>query len=449
MKKHYDLIVIGGGSGGIATANRAASYGASCLLAEQDKLGGTCVNVGCIPKKVMWHAAHHAANFSKAREYGFDARIKGFDWQRLKIARDQYIKRLNGLYGENLNRNKVEVKTGIAQFVDSHTLSINQQRYSADKILIATGAYPSLPDLPGAELGITSDDFFALEQQPKRVAVVGSGYIAVELAGVCHALGSKVHLLARKDRILKEFDTTLSKTLADYYQRDGIEIRFNTQISALTKNSNGRVDIECEDSAQLSDFEQILWAIGRTPNTRNLNLQAAGLQTDAKGFITTDDWQNTYVPHIFAVGDICGRALLTPVAIAAGRRLADRLFGNQSDSKLDYNDIPTVIFSHPPIGTVGLSEKQARARFADNLEIFQSQFTPMTQALCEDKQQTVMKLITTGKKQRIIGCHVIGESADEMLQGFAVAIKMGATKADFDNTVAIHPTNAEELVTLK
>ncbi len=449
MNTQYDLIVIGGGSGGIATANRAASYGARCLLIEQARLGGTCVNVGCVPKKVMWHAANHATNIGKAADYGFDIDINGFDWHHLKTARDTYIEHLNGVYMGNLNRNDVAVETGTASFVDKHTVSVDQSIFRADKILIATGAYPNLPNIPGVELGITSDDFFALERQPKRVAIVGSGYIAVELAGVYRALGTEVCLLVRKDVVLREFDSTLSTALVELYRKHGIDIRFDIQVAELRKNPNGLLDIQCQDGVQLTNFEQLLWAIGRTPNTRNLNLQACGLQTNSDGFITTDEWQNTNIPHIFAVGDITGRALLTPVAIAAGRKLADRLFGGKPDSKLDYNNIPTVIFSHPPIGTVGLSEQQARSQFGDDIKIYQSRFTPMTHALSDQKEQTLMKLITTGENERIVGCHVIGDGADEMLQGFAVALKMGATKTDFDNTVAIHPTNAEELVTLK
>ena len=374
--------------------------------------------------------------------------MNGFDWHHLKTARDTYIKRLNGIYGENLKRNHVSVATGTARFVGSQSISIGQSTFSADKILIATGGYPSRPNLPGARFGVTSDDFFALERQPKRSIIVGSGYIAVELAGVYQALGTKVCLLARKNHLLREFDTTLSKNLVELYRKHGIDIRFNAEVAEIRKNPNGRLDIRCQDGVQLADFEQLLWAIGRTPNTRNLNLEACGLKTDTNGFIATDEWQNTTVPHIFAVGDVTGRASLTPVAIATGRKLADRLFGNKPYSKLDYNDIPTVIFSHPPIGTVGLSEQQARLRFDDDVKIYQSRFTPMTHALSKKKEQTVMKLVTTGKNERIVGCHVIGDGADEMLQGFAVALKMGATKTDFDNTVAIHPTNAEELVTL-
>lgn len=449
MTQNYDLIIVGGGSGGIAAANRAASYGAKCLLIEQGRLGGTCVNVGCVPKKVMWHAAHHAASLKQSPDYGFIFDYKIFDWSTLKKGRDAYIERLNKIYGETLDRNSVATRSGIASFIDPHSVSVNNETFSADRILIATGAYPSIPNIPGTELGITSDDFFALENQPERVAIIGSGYIAVELAGVFHALGTNVTLIARKNRLLREFDGTLANALKESYLEQGINIRFNSPISALDVNKQNKRSVHFAEGEILSDLDQVLWAVGRTANTRGLNLESSGVSCDKNGAIVTDEWQATNVPHIFAVGDITGKAQLTPVAIAAGRRLADRLFGGFAERKLNYNNIPTVVFTHPPIGTVGLSEEKARSRYGDQIKIYQNQFTPMTQALSETRGKSIMKLVTLGDEEKIIGCHVIGEGADEMLQGFAVAVKMGATKKDFDDTVAIHPTNAEEFVTLR
>ncbi|MGH8551630.1 MAG: glutathione-disulfide reductase [Methylococcales bacterium] len=449
MTRPYDLIIIGGGSGGVATANRAAGYGARCLLIEHGPLGGTCVNVGCVPKKVMWHAAHHAIALEQAADYGFELEYKNFDWSYLKKARDAYIHRLNDIYAHTLDRNRVEVQSGTANFIDANTVSVNGDRFGAKRILIATGAYPGVPNIPGAELGITSDDFFALDNQPVRVAIIGSGYIAVELAGVFNALGTEVTLIARKDRLLRDFDESLAQALASRYREHGITIRWNSPVESLQLDHEDKVSVHFAGDDSLSGMGQVLWAIGRTPNTRELNPHLAGVNLDAKGFVTTDAWQTTNVPHIYAVGDITGRAPLTPVAIAAGRRLADRLFGGFTDRKLDYENIPTVVFAHPPIGTVGLSEAQARQRHGDHVKIYQGRFTPMTQALSSAGGKSLMKLITYGEQEKIIGCHIIGEGADEMLQGFAVAINMGATKADFDNTVAIHPTNAEELVTLK
>ncbi|MCI0732239.1 MAG: glutathione-disulfide reductase [Methylococcaceae bacterium] len=449
MARPYDLIVIGGGSGGIATANRAAGYGARCLLIEQGPLGGTCVNAGCVPKKVMWHAAQHAGSLKQARDYGFDIECKNFDWFLLKKNRDAYIQRLNEIYRHTLDRNGVEVRSGTASFAGANSVSLHGELLGAERILIATGAYPTIPNVPGAVLGITSDDFFALESQPERVAIIGSGYIAVELAGVFSALGTEVTLIARKDRLLRDFDATLAETLAAHYREQDIRLRWNCPIESLESAPGNKLTVHLEGGDRITGMDRVLWAIGRTPDTRGLNPQIAGINLDASGFVSTDQWQTTNIPHIFAVGDITGRARLTPVAIAAGRRLADRLFGGFTERKLDYRNIPTVVFAHPPIGAVGLTEEQARRCYGDDIRIYQGRFTPMTQALAKAGVKSLMKLITLGKEEKIIGCHIIGEGADEMLQGFAVAINMGASKKDFDNTVAIHPTNAEELVTLR
>jgi glutathione reductase (NADPH) len=452
MAQPYDLIIIGGGSGGIAAANRAAGYGARCLLIEQGPLGGTCVNSGCVPKKVMWHAAQHASSLKQAKDYGFEVEIKRLDWGYLKKARQAYIQRLNALYGQTLDRNRVTFLRGTASFVDAHRVSLNAEIFTADRILIATGGYPSIPDTAGAHLGITSDDFFRLESQPDRVAIIGGGYIAVELAGVFHALGTEVTVIARKDRLLREFDEILAETLLARYREQGITIRLNSPVASLEPEHGDTLAVGIVGGDRVTGMNLVLWATGRAPNTRGLKPHLAGVELDEQGFVTTDEWQTTNVPHIFAVGDITGRAQLTPVAIAAGRRLADRLYGGLPDRKLTYENIPTVVFAHPPIGTVGLTEARARQQYGSDIKVYQGSFTPMTQALSTESGKigkSVMKLITLGTQEKIIGCHIIGEGADEMLQGFAVAINMGARKADFDNTVAIHPTNAEELVTLR
>lgn len=449
MSERYDLIIIGGGSGGIAAANRAASYGAKCVLIEKDRLGGTCVNVGCVPKKVMWFAASHAESMRLAPSYGFDLDYKAFDWNRLKQARDAFIRRLNQIYGDNLERNGVEFRAGSASLIDPNTVSINGEILKGDRILIATGAYPRVPDIPGAELGITSDDFFSLEMQPKRVAIVGSGYIGVELAGVFHALGTEVTLIARKGRLLKGFDQDIAQSLFDRYREHGIHIRLNSPVKALTQKDRNEICVEFKDGSRLTGMEQVLLAVGRVPNTRGLGLDRVGIQLNERGFIETDQFQATNLPHIFAVGDITGRVQLTPVAIAAGRRLSDRLYGGFSERKLNYENIPSVVFTHPPIGTVGLSEEEARQHYGDRIKVYQSSFVPMNLALSDRREKSLMKLITLDQSEKVIGCHLFGEGADEMLQGFAVAIKLGAKKSDFDDTVAIHPTNAEELVTLR
>jgi glutathione reductase (NADPH) len=449
LQTEYDLIVIGGGSGGIAHARRAAEFGASVAVIESGRLGGTCVNVGCVPKKIMWYTASHAHHFGHAADYGFDASVRGHDWAALKGRRDAYVRRLNGIYEANLDKSGIRYIAGDASFVDAHTVAVGEQRYSAARFVIATGGRPQLPEIPGAEFGITSDGFFELGERPQRVLVAGSGYIAVELAGVFNGLGSDVQLVIRKDSVLRSFDTMLQDELMEAMERDGIEIETRAIPAAVEKSDAGLV-LHAMDGRSFGPVDCILWAIGRAPNVEGLQLEKAGVAMDSWGFVTTDHLQQTNVDHIFALGDVTGRAALTPVAIAAGRRLADRLYGGMDGRHLDYEMIPTVIFSHPPIGTVGLTELQARAQYGDNgIRVYTSGFTPMYYALGDRKQRSVLKLVTAGADERVIGCHVIGDGADEMLQGFAVAMRMGATKADFDDTVAIHPTNAEELVTMR
>ena len=448
MAKKFDLIVIGGGSGGIAHARRAAEYGASVAVIEQGPLGGTCVNVGCVPKKVMWYAASQMHHAEHAADYGFDMEVHGHDWSIVKERRDAYVTRLNGIYERNLGNSGVTTITGVAKFVDSHTVAVGDDEYTADRIVIATGGRPMVPDIPGAEYGITSDGFFELEERPQRVLVAGSGYIAVELAGVFNGLGSDVQLVVRKDRILRGFDIMLSELLMEAICKDGVALDVGVVPAAVEKTDEGLV-LHAEDGRSFGPVDAVLWAIGRAPNSEWLGVENAGVERDDNGYIPTDLYQQTNVEHIFALGDVTGRAQLTPVAIAAGRRLADRLYGGMEGRHLDYELIPTVIFSHPPIGTVGLTEAQARARYGDDVKIYTSGFIPMYYALGANKQRSMMKLITAGDEEKVVGCHIIGDGADEMLQGFAVAIRMGATKADFDDTVAIHPSNAEELVTMR
>ncbi len=448
MTEHYDLLVIGGGSGGLANAQRAAEYGAKAAVVEYGPLGGTCVNVGCVPKKVMWYAAHHAHGFHHIADYGFAVEVKGHDWAGLKARRDAYIERLNGIYERNLDKRGVTFLAGHASFVDAHTVDIDGRQVTADRVVISTGGRPAVPAIPGAELGITSDDFFELEQRPQRVLVAGSGYIAVELAGVFKALGSDVQLVVRKDSVLRDFDAMLAQRLMDCMDRDNIDLVTRVVPKSIEKTEQGLV-LHAEDGRAFGPVDCVLWAIGRTPNTGSLAAERAGVALDEYGFVPTDDYQQTNVEHIFAVGDVTGRAALTPVAIAAGRRLADRLYGGMAGRHLEYDLIPTVVFSHPTIGTVGLTEAQARARYGDDIKIYTSDFIGMYYALGTNKRRSVMKLITAGDDERVVGCHIIGEGADEMLQGFAVAMRMGATKKDFDDTVAIHPTSAEELVTMR
>ena len=452
MDESFDLVVIGGGSGGVATARRAAEYGAKVALAESGRLGGTCVNVGCVPKKIMWNAAELGAAQHDAAGYGFSLALHGHDWPALRHRRDAYVTHLNGLYAAHLARANIELVHGRAEFTGAHTVSVAGRTLTAEHIVIATGGHPRLPQIPGAELGITSDGFFELAERPRRAAVVGSSYIALELAGIFAGLGTETTLVLRGETALKTFDDMLGEVALEMLRADGVNVLTHAMPAALERRPDGALELSSAGAAgrRLGPFDCLLWAIGRAPSVQGLALERAGVELDVQGFIRTDRYQVTSVPGVYAVGDVTGRAQLTPVAIAAGRRLADRVFGGQSGRHLDYESIPTVVFGHPPLGTVGLSEKAARERFgAHNVKVFSAAFVPLYHALTQEKPRTRMKLVTAGPEQRIVGLHVVGAGADEMLQGFAVAVRMGATKKDFDDTLAIHPTSAEEFVTLR
>jgi len=449
MSKHYDLIAIGGGSGGLSVAERAAKYGKRCAVIESGRLGGTCVNVGCVPKKVMWYGAEIAHALEAAGDYGFDVSVNGFDWGELVRRREAYISGINTWYHSYLTDSDIDEIQGHARFVDAHTIEVNGKTYTADHIAISTGGRPVIPDIPGAELGIDSDGFFALQEQPRNVAVVGAGYIAVEVAGVLNALGTDVSLYLRKQHFLRSFDAMLREGLMEQMIEDGISIFPSTQVAELEKAEDGSLTLICTKGSRTEGLDAVIWAIGRSPNTDDLNLDAAGVIRDEQGYVPTDAYQNTNVEGVYALGDITGREQLTPVAIAAARRLADRLFNNQPERRLDYTDIPSVIFSHPPIGTVGLTETEARDLHGEAVKIYQTRFTSMQYSFTERKVQTAMKLVTVGAREKVVGCHILGPGADEMLQGFAVAVRMGATKQDLDDTVAIHPTSSEELVTMR
>ncbi|HTD72597.1 MAG TPA: glutathione-disulfide reductase [Steroidobacteraceae bacterium] len=444
----FDLISVGGGSGGLACAQRAAEYGAKTAVIEPHRLGGTCVNVGCVPKKVMWNAAGVALSLHDARDYGFDVNAGTSDWAELKRKRDAYVLRLNGIYERNLGAKGVAYVRGAARFLDARTVEVNGRRFSARHMVVATGGKPMLPRIPGAELGISSDGFFDLEARPQRVAVVGSGYIACELAASFQELGSEVQQFVRKDRLLSNFDVMLGKSLMREVRARGMIVQEGV-VPAAVRDVSGKKTLAAADGREFAGFDCVLWAIGREANVAGLDLDKAGVALDDSNYVITDGFQNTNVSGVYAIGDVTGRAALTPVAIAAGRRLSDRLFGGKPDRHLDYNMIPTVIFTHPPIGTVGASEAEARAQYGDAVKVYIADFAPMYHALTTRKTHTDMKLVCVGPEQRIVGCHILGTGADEMLQGFAVAIRMGATKADFDDTVAIHPTSAEELVTMR
>ncbi len=447
MTTDCDLIVIGGGSGGLAAAQRAAEYGARVVLVESGRLGGTCVNVGCVPKKVMWNAAQLAHALHDAPEYGFSLTVGGHDWATLKAKRDAYIERLNGIYERNLGNRKVQLVRGWARLAAPGEVDVDGQRLRAPRVLLAPGGRPRRLTVPGGELALDSDGFFELPQRPARVLVVGGGYIAVELAGVFAALGSEVSLLSRGAQVLRGFDALLVEGLEESLQQSGITRVIGAEPAALRRDELG-VHVTLSDGRVLAPVDCVITAIGRDPLSQCIDA-SLGVALDAEGYVQVDQWQQTNVPGVLAIGDVTGQAQLTPVAIAAGRRLADRLWGGMTDRKLDYHTIPTVVFSHPPIGTVGLTEAQARELHGDAVQVFTSTFVPMYHAMTTAKPKTRMKLVCVGLELKVVGVHIMGGGADEMLQGFAVAVRMGATKRDFDDTVALHPTSAEELVTMR
>ena len=445
----FDLIAIGGGSGGIATCNRAGSYGARTMVIESDAvLGGTCVNRGCVPKKVMWYGGAMAHALRDAEGYGFDVTVNGFSWEQLVEKREKYISNINDAYADYLGKNNVKIVHGRARLIDANTVEVGGVQHTAERIVLAPGGYARVPDIPGSELGVTSDGFFEFKSQPKRVLVLGAGYIAVELAGMMQAMGSDVTLGIRRGSFLREFDLMLQERLTEEMSADGVNIKTHFTAARLDKVDNG-IRVTGEDGDVIDGFDAVVFAIGRSPSTDDLGLDKAGVTVDEKGYIPVDKFQQTNVPSVFAIGDVTGQAELTPVAIAAGRRLADRIYDNQEGRHLEYKLIPTVVFSHPPMATVGLTEEQAKEQYGDAMTLYTTSFTAMYNSFTQHKSKTAMKLICAGDEEKVVGIHIIGLAADEMLQGFAVAMRMGACKKDFDDTVAIHPTSSEELVTLQ
>lgn len=447
MDSHFDLIAIGGGSGGLAVAEKAAQFGKKVAVIESHKMGGTCVNNGCVPKKIMWYAADLAHAADDANDFGIPTKRGATDWGKLVKGRQDYIGMINRYWDGYVVETGITRIDGKAHFIDARTIEVDGLQYTADHIVVATGGQPIVPPVPGAELGLTSDGFFEMTEQPRKVAIIGAGYIGVELAGVLRALGSEVTVVALEARVLETFDDMISEVLMDEMRKQDIDLHLCFQVAGLAQTENG-IALDASDGERLDGFDCVIWAVGRSPNTRDLDLGRAGVDTRSNGLLPTDDFQNTNVPGIYAIGDITGRAPLTPVAIAAGRRLAARLFDDQPESRVDYENIPSVVFSHPPIGTVGLTERQARKQH-QKVTVYKTDFTPMRHALSVQGVTTAMKLVCVGEHERVVGIHLIGDNVDEMLQGFAVALKMGATKADFDSTIAIHPISAEELVTMK
>ena len=448
--REYDIIAIGGGSGGSATMNRAAMHGAKAAVIEGNIIGGTCVNVGCVPKKVMWYGAQVSETLKNyAADYGYTIGATSFDFKTLRKNREAYIERSRQAFSNNFNRNGVDYIEGYARFVDKNTVEVNGEHIRAKHIVIATGSYAFIPNVPGSELGGTSDDVFAWEELPESVSIIGAGYIAVELAGVLHALGVKTDLFVRKGGPLRGFDQGIVEVLVEEMKKNGQPLHTHKVPQKLEKLDNGDIQIHFEDGTTHTS-QKVIWAVGRKANVHQLNLEAAGVELTERGFIQVDEYQNTTTSGIYALGDVSGEKELTPVAIKAGRTLAERLFNGKTDAKMDYELIPTVVFSHPAIGSIGLTQEQAEAKYGvENIKVYQSTFAGMYSAITVHRQMTKLKLITLGEEEKVIGLHGIGGGIDEMIQGFAVAIKMGATKADFDATVAIHPTASEEFVTMR
>ena len=470
----FEYLVIGAGSGGIASARRAASYGAKVAVVEMERLGGTCVNVGCVPKKVMWNAASIAETLHDMHHYGFQMANEdsiAFDWNFIKKARDKYIERLNGIYDRNLENSGVTKILGTASLgigsSDSNSnnatvvtvtdSSGDEVTFTAKHILIASGGRPVFPPGDGIqEYSISSDGFFELEDLPRKAVVVGAGYIAVELAGVLQALGTDTKLVVRKESALRNFDEMLRTTLDEEMQRQGIEIFRNTNgVERITSTEDGIKTVYLKNGEVIEDVDTVIMAPGREPAVESLNLEGPGVEQKEGGYIVTNEYSETNVNGVYALGDVVGNVELTPMAIAAGRRLADRLFGPSEwkHAKVSYDLVPTVVFSHPPIGTIGLTEDEAIEKYGeDNIKVYRSKFANLYygpwQVDPDEKPKTAMKLICAGEEELVVGLHVIGIGADEMLQGFGIALKMGATKADLDSTVAIHPTAAEEFVTM-
>lgn len=466
----FDYLVIGAGSGGIASARRAATYGAKVGIVEKARLGGTCVNVGCVPKKVMWNAATIAETLHDMHHYGFsggESSDVSFNWSFIKEARDKYILRLNGIYERNIGNSGLTSILGAASFATTEsgvtTVSVDPEdggdpvTYTAKNVLVAVGGYPEFPEGEGIkEHSISSDGFFELEDLPRKTVVVGAGYIAVELAGVLNSLGTDTSLVVRKAKALREFDEMISETLDEEMAKQGIVVHKNTDgVKSIVLNDDGSKTVELNNGEVISNVDCVLMATGRAPLVEPLNLPGAGIEQKPSGHIIVNEYSETSTDGIFALGDVCGNVELTPMAIAAGRRLADRLFGPEEykNAKVSYDLVPTVVFSHPPIGTIGLTEAQAIEKYGeDHVKVYRSKFANLYygpwQVDPDDKPKTAMKLICAGEEELVVGLHIIGMGADEMLQGFGIAMKMGATKADFDATVAIHPTASEEFVTM-
>ncbi|MDF3863425.1 glutathione-disulfide reductase [Pseudomonas denitrificans (nom. rej.)] len=447
MSFDFDLFVIGAGSGGVRAARFAAGYGAKVAVAESRYLGGTCVNVGCVPKKLLVYGAHFHEDFEQAAGFGWTLGEASFDWKTLIANKNREIHRLNGIYRNLLVNSGVSLLEGHATLRDAHTVEVDGQRFSAKHILIATGGWPQVPDIPGKEHAITSNEAFFLESLPRRVLVVGGGYIAVEFAGIFHGLGAQTSLLYRKELFLRGFDRSVREHLRDELTRKGLDLQFNSDIARIDKQADGTLAATLKDGRVL-EADCVFYATGRRPQLDNLGLESVSVELDDRGYVKVDEAYGTSEPSIHAIGDVIGRVQLTPVALAEGMALARKLFRPEEYRPVDYKLIPTAVFSLPNIGTVGLTEDEARSA-GHKVKVFESRFRPMKLTLTESQERTLMKLIVDVDSDKVLGCHMVGPDAGEMLQGIAIALKAGATKRVFDDTIGIHPTAAEEFVTMR
>ncbi|WP_053157487.1 glutathione-disulfide reductase [Pseudomonas sp. Pf153] len=447
MAYDFDLYVIGAGSGGVRAARFASGFGARVAVAESRYLGGTCVNVGCVPKKLLVYGAHYAEDFEQASAYGWSAGEASFDWATLIANKNREINRLNGIYRNLLVNSGVTLHEGHAKVTGPHEVEINGQRHTAEHILIATGGWPVIPDIPGREHAISSNEAFFLKELPKRVLVVGGGYIAVEFAGIFHGMGAQTSLLYRGELFLRGFDGAVRKHLAEELTRRGLELQFNADIQRIDKQADGSLQVTLKDGRILFT-DCVFYATGRRPMLDNLGLENTAVTLDEKGFVQVNEKYETQESSILAIGDVIGRVQLTPVALAEGMAVARRLYKPEQYRLVDYRMIPTAVFSLPNIGTVGLTEEQAREEGYE-VQIFESRFRPMKLSLTDCQERTLMKLVVDARTDKVLGCHMVGPDAGEIVQGLAIALKAGATKRDFDETIGVHPTAAEEFVTMR
>jgi len=447
MSYDFDLFVIGAGSGGVRAARFSAGFGARVAVAESRYLGGTCVNVGCVPKKLLVYGAHFSEDFEQAKSFGWTAGEADFDWSTLIGNKNREISRLNGIYRNLLGNSGVTLMEGHARLRGPHEVEINGQVHTAEHIMIATGGWPQVPDIPGREHAITSNEVFFLEQMPKRVVVVGGGYIAVEFASIFNGLGAEVSLMYRGELFLRGFDGTVRTHLHQELAKRGMDIRFKTEVDSIEKLADGTLQLTLNDGSSVNT-DCVFYATGRRPMLDNLGMETVNVELDDKGFVKVDDNYQTSEPSIIAVGDVIGRVQLTPVALAEGMAVARRLFKPEQYRPVDYRHIPTAVFSLPNIGTVGLTEEEAKKEGFD-VQVFESTFRPMKLTLTDNQERTLMKLVVDKKTDRVLGCHMVGPDAGEIVQSLAIALKAGATKQIFDDTIGVHPTAAEEFVTMR